>query len=128
MSDRPMTRDELRQAALAQARSAARLAELMVRLLDDEGECVRSLSLVPEPCAAASYAAVIFGPLYWYWCRVYHCACQWHLAIEVHPLFHVSWCAAVGASVTWKLWDYAWKGSASTSPRHLPRLPGSRAA
>lgn len=96
----PPRGDPLDQAIIAWADSSARLAAA----LRNAAPARPALTLAPPPHPAVALGAAVAA--YWYWARVWHCTCQWHLAVEIHPIFHPwSWCGAASASILWQLWD-----------------------
>lgn len=113
---KPDTRgDPLDDAIIEWADASARLAAAL-----------RGASPQPRLCIVraqrARYSPALLAALvatYWLWAHSYRCACTWHLAFEVHPLFQaVHWMTAVSASVIWQLFDRAKRAPVPSARLH----------
>lgn len=87
----------LEQVVIAWADATADLAQALRNL--DYACAPPGLKLAPPP--PVTITAIAIGVVIAVWQRVFHCACQWHLAIELHPgwVHCTGWCGAVAGSL-----------------------------
>lgn len=87
----------LEQAVIAWADASAGLARALRQL--DYDSARPGLSLVPRRPLTITAAVLVVA--FAVWLRTYHCACQWGLAIELHPGYDhaTGWCCAIGSGI-----------------------------
>lgn len=93
---------------IAWADASARLAAELRRAQGAQPRPELCIVRDRPPCQHAAMIGAAVAILYWPYTKLFHCACQWHLAFEVHPLFHaVHWMTATGVSILWQVYDRA---------------------